>query len=199
MADSRQWLRRSDAGADRQRRAHTVLFFPESGLRRTGPPGRTKRSGCWPFAAPSCHWRSSSPETPMNVRTFYVGALLVAGLMPLAAQLSRWPGFGRATQSEPALGGRCGSARRLAHAFPRPAADPIAAVRSRTAIRAALSWRHRTLHRRPSARCPAHVQRPTRQLHPAADCFKALGYSIDRPRPDVDAEGGQWSCFAAVA
>jgi hypothetical protein len=42
------------------------------------------------------------------------------------------------------------------------------------------------------------VERPTRQLHPASDCFKALGYTIERPRPVVDDRGERWSCFDAA-
>jgi hypothetical protein len=42
------------------------------------------------------------------------------------------------------------------------------------------------------------VTRPTRQLHPADDCFRALGYHVDRPQPRVDATGEQWSCFVAA-
>lgn len=42
------------------------------------------------------------------------------------------------------------------------------------------------------------VQRPTRALHPATDCFRALGYRIESARLETD--GGQrlWRCFIAV-
>jgi len=38
------------------------------------------------------------------------------------------------------------------------------------------------------------VERPTRMLHPAADCFRGLGYSV--ARPEIREVGGErWSCF----
>jgi hypothetical protein len=42
------------------------------------------------------------------------------------------------------------------------------------------------------------IQRPTRLLHPAADCFRGLGYRAERPRVMTDADGLRWSCFAAT-
>jgi len=41
------------------------------------------------------------------------------------------------------------------------------------------------------------VQQPTRLLHPAADCFRGLGYQIDPPRVAEDGSGVAWSCFVA--
>lgn len=42
------------------------------------------------------------------------------------------------------------------------------------------------------------VQRPTRRLHPAADCLKGVGYEVT-PRPiRRDHEGRQWGCFDAT-
>ncbi len=40
------------------------------------------------------------------------------------------------------------------------------------------------------------VTRQTRALHPAADCFRGLGYSI-RPLPLVTVEGNRWGAFEA--
>jgi hypothetical protein len=42
------------------------------------------------------------------------------------------------------------------------------------------------------------VRVPTRMLHPAADCFRGLGYSVEAPRVWKDAAGITWSCFTAV-
>jgi hypothetical protein len=42
------------------------------------------------------------------------------------------------------------------------------------------------------------VSRPTRQLHPAEDCFKAAGYTVGQAQPVVDTTGLQWRCFAAL-
>ncbi len=42
------------------------------------------------------------------------------------------------------------------------------------------------------------VNRPTRLLHPAADCFRGLGYTVRTPQVTVDAKDERWSCFAAT-
>jgi hypothetical protein len=42
------------------------------------------------------------------------------------------------------------------------------------------------------------VQRPTRMLHPAADCYRGLGYRIEQARLERDAEQRLWRCFLAV-
>lgn len=42
-----------------------------------------------------------------------------------------------------------------------------------------------------------HVTQPTRQLHPAADCFRAAGFSIDTPRAHTADDGSAWTCFIA--
>jgi hypothetical protein len=41
------------------------------------------------------------------------------------------------------------------------------------------------------------VQRPTRMLHPAADCYRALGYAIDHAQLRRDAQAQLWRCFEA--
>lgn len=134
----------------------------------------------------------------MNVRTFYVGALLVAGTLPLMAPLTR-----------------------LAGGVPSPAASS----ELRTSPGAPVAWpttfRHQPLtqlalsplEERFARRFPGaiarftdgenvltlrHVTRPTRQLHPASDCFKALGYEVSRAKPMVDAQEQTWSCFAVA-
>lgn len=134
----------------------------------------------------------------MNIRTFYVGALLVAGLLPLAAPLSRLTGVERHASH--------GHAQSLdadlrvdwpTHFRDQPLTQlPLSDLEQRFARRfpgaiARFSDGRRTLVLR-------HLDRPTRQLHPATDCFRALGYAIERPRPVVDDDGVQWSCFAAA-
>lgn len=42
------------------------------------------------------------------------------------------------------------------------------------------------------------VQRPTRSLHPAVDCFRGLGYRIESTRLESDAQARLWRCFIAV-
>ena len=41
------------------------------------------------------------------------------------------------------------------------------------------------------------VNRPTRMLHPAADCYRALGYRIEQARLERDAQARMWRCFVA--
>lgn len=41
------------------------------------------------------------------------------------------------------------------------------------------------------------VAQDTRKLHPAADCFKAIGYQIDYLPIYIDDNGCRWSVFAA--
>jgi hypothetical protein len=43
------------------------------------------------------------------------------------------------------------------------------------------------------------VTRPTRMLHPAADCFRGLGYRIAQTRLEHDAQRRLWRCFEATA
>jgi hypothetical protein len=42
-----------------------------------------------------------------------------------------------------------------------------------------------------------HVVAPTRMLHPAADCFRGLGYAIADERLERAADGGLQRCFRA--
>jgi hypothetical protein len=42
------------------------------------------------------------------------------------------------------------------------------------------------------------VHRPTRMLHPAADCYRALGYGIARQHLQLDDERRLWRCFEAA-
>ncbi len=41
------------------------------------------------------------------------------------------------------------------------------------------------------------VQQPTRMLHPAADCYRGLGYRILQAQLERDAQQGRWRCFVA--
>lgn len=41
------------------------------------------------------------------------------------------------------------------------------------------------------------VQRPTRMLHPASDCFRGLGYRVEAARLEQDDQGRRWRCFVA--
>lgn len=41
------------------------------------------------------------------------------------------------------------------------------------------------------------VDQPTRLLHPAADCFRGIGYRVEQPRVMQRNDGAAWGCFAA--
>ena len=41
------------------------------------------------------------------------------------------------------------------------------------------------------------VERPTRQLHPAADCYRGSGYQTEPAPMRTGPDGRRWSCFAA--
>lgn len=43
------------------------------------------------------------------------------------------------------------------------------------------------------------VTQPTRQLHPAADCFRAAGYTVGAARTHADLKAARWTCFEATA
>ena len=42
------------------------------------------------------------------------------------------------------------------------------------------------------------MQRPTRMLHPATDCYRGLGYAIARQQLQRDSERRLWRCFEAA-
>lgn len=42
------------------------------------------------------------------------------------------------------------------------------------------------------------VEQATRQLHPAADCFRAAGYTLGATRTHEDAQQRRWNCFEAT-
>ena len=39
------------------------------------------------------------------------------------------------------------------------------------------------------------VNRPTRMLHPAADCYRGLGWQVGAQKLQLDAQGRLWRCF----
>ncbi len=43
-----------------------------------------------------------------------------------------------------------------------------------------------------------YVREATRKLHPASDCFRAVGYSTNPLPLKVDDDGKRWSCFSAA-
>jgi len=127
----------------------------------------------------------------MNVRTFFVGALLVAGALPLAAHLVPLRASEHAEPPE----------RVVALAWPTHFRDqpltqlPLGALEERFArrfpgaIARFTDGRHMLIVRQ--------VTRPTRQLHPAEDCFRGIGYEVGKPQPMMDERGERWRCFVA--
>lgn len=43
-----------------------------------------------------------------------------------------------------------------------------------------------------------HVDKPTRMLHPAVDCYQGLGYRIAAQQLEFDREQNLWRCFEAT-
>ena len=43
-----------------------------------------------------------------------------------------------------------------------------------------------------------HVDKPTRMLHPAVDCYQGLGYRIAAQQLELDREQNLWRCFEAT-
>lgn len=138
----------------------------------------------------------------MNVRTFYVGALLVAGALPLMAPLTRIAGSTPSAAASSVLRAAPGSSAHAAVEWPTT-------FRHQPLTQLALT----PLEERFAQRFPGaiarftdgdnvltlrHVTRPTRQLHPATDCFRALGYEVTAAKPMVDVYELTWSCFAAT-
>jgi hypothetical protein len=129
-------------------------------------------------------------------RFLFVGALLVAGVLPIAAKMARSAG---GSAGPPAAAVDDDAPARVdwpTHFRDQPLTQlPLSALEQRFSRRfpgaiARFTDGERVLIFR-------QVTRPTRQLHPAADCFGALGYRIERPKPERDAAGFTWSCFTA--
>jgi hypothetical protein len=132
----------------------------------------------------------------VNAHSVFVGALLVAGALPLAGHVMsssaddasnrlaaghpssisvEWPTHFRDRPLTPLALGEL--EQRFAHRFPGSIARFTDGERM-LVVR--------------------HVTRPTRQLHPAEDCFKALAYTVGRAQPMVDDAGEAWRCFVAT-
>jgi hypothetical protein len=134
----------------------------------------------------------------LNTRTFFVGALLVAGVLPLVAPTLPPAADGQRARTVSTVEPDAAASRVdwPTHFRDQPLTQqPLSALEQRFARRfpgaiARFSDGRRMLVLR-------DVDRPTRQLHPAADCFRAAGYAIERPRPFVDDRGDAWSCFGA--
>jgi hypothetical protein len=127
----------------------------------------------------------------MNVRSFFVGALLVAGALPLAGRFVPLRAGAHAAPPE-----RAATVEWPTHFRDQPLTQlPLGAVEERFArrfpgaIARFTDGEHVLIVR--------HVTRPTRQLHPAEDCFRGLGYRVGRTQPMTDEDGARWNCFVA--
>jgi hypothetical protein len=130
-------------------------------------------------------------------RTFFVGACLAAAVWPgLAAFVA--PAAGAKDAAASAAGARSAiewPARFRGRPLTQLAATPVEArlaARFPGAVaRFAVDGSNEVLIAR-------HVTRATRMLHPAADCFRAVGYVVASARAAVDADGVRWRCFVAA-
>jgi hypothetical protein len=138
----------------------------------------------------------------MKAAILFVGACLFATVMPVivvhADSGSGQPGALTAVQSGFPAAARAVAAQTLAATH----------LRDRPLTRQPLS----TLEARFAANFPGAIARfradeasvivrqvavATRQLHPAADCFRAAGYTLGAVRTHEGAREKRWSCFVA--
>jgi hypothetical protein len=134
----------------------------------------------------------------MRVHHFFVGALLVVGALPAAVPVAGR--FVPLRAHEPTKLQERADQASIAwptHFRDQPLTQlPLGALEQRFArrfpgaIARYTDGRHILIVR--------HVTRPTRQLHPAEDCFRAVGYRIDRARPMIDDDRVEWGCFIAT-
>lgn len=133
----------------------------------------------------------------MRSRTFFVGACLAAAVWPgLAAFFA--PGAGAIDAATSAAGARSAiewpthfRGRPLTQLATTPVEARFAARFPGAVARFAVDGTDEVLIAR-------RVTRATRMLHPAADCFRAVGYAVAAARAAIDADGVRWSCFVAA-
>jgi hypothetical protein len=133
----------------------------------------------------------------LKVRTFFVGACLAAAVWPGLAMFAS-PRAGDADAPLPAAGPRSSiewpthfRGRPLTHLARTPVETRFAARFPGAVARFAVDGGREVLIAR-------HVVHPTRMLHPARDCFRAVGYAVMPARAAVDEDGLRWSCFVAA-
>lgn len=189
---------------------NVLLFFVEAGL-IDAPAAAHDAVGLAAFALAVLpivwltHWRvapaaattaqpirAPGPPSVRLARATYVGACLAAAVVPLLVSA-----FARADDAAAPV-------RSSSEAIDWPTT-----FRGQPLTQLALTpLEARFAHRFPGAiaRFGAgrellvlrHVTQPTRQLHPAVDCFRAAGFTASAPRAHVDADGLGWSCFVAT-
>jgi hypothetical protein len=133
----------------------------------------------------------------VKVRTFFVGACLTAAVLPALLAIA-------AAATAPARASAAAAATPVA--WPtrfrgRPLTPlPLTPLEARFAARFPGSLARFSFHSANGRETliVRHVTQPTRQLHPAADCFRAAGYAVGKTAPKVDGDGLHWRCFVAT-
>lgn len=143
-----------------------------------------ERAGPPQVRIPECAARRYSDErTPMAiVKLVFIGVLAVCALAPLARLA---PADAPKLGSEPPTQWNGRTLRPMAlgeveQRFARRFPGRIARLTDGEQV---LVWRE--------------VAAPTRMLHPAADCYRGLGYRIADARLERDDDGLLWRCFVA--
>lgn len=191
---------------------NVALFFPEAGL--IDAPALTHDAvGLAAFALALMpilwltQWRTASPATVVaplpapravspltaRVRAPYVGACLAAAVVPFAVSVLARDEAGAAPVR---------SAAQAAIDWPTTFRGQPLAQLALTPLEARFAQRFPGVIARFAAGREVlvlrHVTQPTRQLHPAVDCFRAAGFASSAPRASIDDDGRAWSCFIAT-
>jgi hypothetical protein len=137
----------------------------------------------------------------MNIRFLFVGACLFAAGLPVFTV--RADGHAGMRGSNTAAGSGSAAALDIAAQTLAPTAlrdrpltqQPLTALEARFAANfpGAIA-RYRAGDTTLIVR---QVTQPTRQLHPAADCFRGAGYALGAVRTLEDARNTRWNCFEA--
>jgi hypothetical protein len=191
---------------------NVALFFPESGLIEA-PAAAHDVVGLAAFALALVpivwltQWRTAAPVTtatslpapravsPLTtrVRAPYVGACLAAAVVPLAVSVLARDAAG-ATPVR--------SAAQAAIDWPTTFRGQPLAQLALTPLEVRFAQRFPGVIARFAAGREVlvlrHVTQPTRQLHPAVDCFRAAGFATSAPRASTADDGRAWSCFVAT-
>jgi hypothetical protein len=138
----------------------------------------------------------------MKAAILYVGACLLAAVLPVfgvrADSSSGQQGALTAVQSGFPAAARAVAAQTLAatHLRDRPLTrQPLSALEGRFA--ANFPGAIARFRADEASVIVRQVTVATRQLHPAADCFRAAGYALGVVRTHEDAWEKRWSCFVA--
>jgi hypothetical protein len=135
----------------------------------------------------------SNTPAPTVVRVLVVGACLAAAAVPVLAQMLR-------DTTAPAHSSARASARAAIEWPTRFRGQPLTQL-ALTPVDARFAARFPGVIARFAAGREQivlrHVFHATRQLHPAADCFRAAGYSVEAPRASTADDGSRYACFVA--